>query len=156
MSYDALGTRAHPTLGLDTFGDVPGSDLAAHPQVIREVLAEGVLADEVGVDYIGLGEHHRVDYAISEPDVILAAIAARTSRIRLGTGVTVLSSDDPVRVYERFATLDALSNGRSSSRSRCLASASKTTTGSSPRNSICSRTCKPRNRFTGREPSASR
>ncbi len=112
MSYDALGTRAHPTLGLDTFGDVPGSDLAAHPQVIREVLAEGVLADEVGVDYIGLGEHHRVDYAISEPDVILAAIAARTSRIRLGTGVTVLSSDDPVRVYERLATLDALSNGR--------------------------------------------
>ncbi|MFZ2503576.1 MAG: LLM class flavin-dependent oxidoreductase, partial [Nocardioides sp.] len=74
--------------------------------------AEGILADEVGVDYIGLGEHHRPDFSVSAPDVVLAAIASRTQRIRLGTGVTVLSSDDPIRVYERFATLDALSNGR--------------------------------------------
>lgn len=112
MAYDELGTRERPTLGLDTFGDVPGSDPARHAEVIREVIEEAALADRLGVDYIGLGEHHRVDYAISEPDVVLAAIAARTERIRLGTGVTVLSSDDPVRVYERFATLDAISGGR--------------------------------------------
>jgi len=107
-----LGTREHPTFGLDTFGDVPGSDPALHAGVLREVLAEAELADRVGVDYIGLGEHHRPDYAISAPDVVLATIAGRTEHIRLGTGVTVLSSDDPVRVYERFATLAALSNGR--------------------------------------------
>ncbi len=110
--YDELGTLENPTLGLDTFGDVIGSDPARHPETIRHVVEEGVLADQVGVDYIGLGEHHRPDYAISAPDVLLAAIAARTDRVRLGTGVTVLSSDDPVRVYERFATLDAISNGR--------------------------------------------
>ncbi|WP_110205066.1 LLM class flavin-dependent oxidoreductase [Nocardioides daejeonensis] len=101
--------------GLDTFGDVT-VDLAGAPlpqhQVIRNVLAEAVLADEVGVDAFGVGEHHRDDYAVSAPDVVLAAAAARTSRITLGTAVTVLSSDDPIRVYERFATLDALSDGR--------------------------------------------
>ena len=115
MSYDALGTRAHPTLGLDTFGDVP-LDAEGRPgdgaEVIRQVVAEGVLADRVGVDYLGLGEHHRADYAISAPDVVLAAIAGQTERIRLGTGVTVLSSDDPIRVYQRFATLDAIAPGR--------------------------------------------
>ena len=113
MSYDVLGTREHPSLGLDTFGDAaldgaPGN----HAATLREVVAEAVLADRVGVDYIGLGEHHRADYAVSAPDVVLAAIAGQTERIRLGTGVTVLSSDDPIRVYERFATLDAVSNGR--------------------------------------------
>ena len=114
MTYDALGTPEHPTFGLDTFGDVAlGPDGPQdHATVIREVVAEGVLADRVGVDYLGLGEHHRPDYAISAPDVILAAIGARTERIRLGTGVTVLSSDDPIRVYERFATLDAIAPGR--------------------------------------------
>jgi probable LLM family oxidoreductase len=70
------------------------------------------LADERGVDFIGLGEHHRDDFAISAPDVVLAAIAGRTERIHLGSAVTVLSSDDPVRVFERFSTLDATSNGR--------------------------------------------
>lgn len=110
--YDVLGTPDHPTLGLDTFGDVPGSDPRLHPQVLREVVTEAALADRLGVDYIGLGEHHRPDFAISSPDVVLAAIAGQTERIRLGTGVTVLSSDDPVRVYERFATLDAVSGGR--------------------------------------------
>ncbi len=102
-------------LGLDTFGDVtPAPDGTLKPQaaVIRDVLAEAVLADEVGVDFIGLGEHHRSDFAISAPDVILAAIAAKTQRIRLGSAVTVLSSDDPIRVFQRFSTLDALSNGR--------------------------------------------
>jgi len=81
-------------------------------EVIRNVVEEGVLADEVGVDFIGVGEHHRDDYAVSAPEVVLATIAGRTDRIRLGSAVTVLSSDDPVRVFERFATLDAVSRGR--------------------------------------------
>jgi probable LLM family oxidoreductase len=102
-------------LGLDTFGDVTdspdGKPLHA-AQVIRNLLAEAVLADEVGVDFIGIGEHHRPDFAVSSPEMVLAAIAARTKRIRLGSAVTVLSSDDPIRVFQRFSTLDALSNGR--------------------------------------------
>ena len=102
-------------LGLDTFGDVTLDDegtLLPQPRVIRNVVDEAVLADQVGIDFIGVGEHHRPDLAISAPEVVLAAIAARTTRIRLGSAVTVLSTDDPVRVYERFATLDALSGGR--------------------------------------------
>jgi probable LLM family oxidoreductase len=102
-------------LGLDTFGDVTSGEDGAtvtHAQVIRDVIAEGVLADEVGVSFFGLGEHHRADFAVSSPEVVLAAIAARTSRIRLGSAVTVLSSDDPIRVFQRFSTLDAISNGR--------------------------------------------
>jgi probable LLM family oxidoreductase len=102
-------------LGLDTFGDITGNpdgSLESHAQVIRDVIEEGVLADAIGVDAIGLGEHHRPDFAISEPDVVLAAIAARTRRIWLGSAVTVLSSDEPIRVFERFSTLNAVSNGR--------------------------------------------
>jgi probable LLM family oxidoreductase len=102
-------------LGLDTFGDVTdGADGKPlhQAQVIRNLVEEGVLADEVGVDFIGVGEHHRPDFAISSPDMVLAAIASRTRRIRLGSAVTVLSSDDPIRVFQRFSTLDALSNGR--------------------------------------------
>jgi probable LLM family oxidoreductase len=102
-------------LGLDTFGDVtegPDGRLLSHPDVIRNLIAEGELADRVGVDFIGVGEHHRDDFAVSAPEVVLAAIAGRTSRIRLGSAVTVLSSDDPVRVYQRFATLDGASGGR--------------------------------------------
>ncbi|UYB36647.1 LLM class flavin-dependent oxidoreductase [Arthrobacter koreensis] len=102
-------------LGLDTFGDVTqggdGTNLPM-PEVIRNVVAEAVLADSVGLDFIGIGEHHRDDYAVSSPETVLAAIAGQTSRIRLGSAVTVLSSDDPIRVYERFATLDAVSSGR--------------------------------------------
>lgn len=115
MDLTRLGTRERPTLGLDTFGDVPldgGRPALPQAEVVRQVVAEAVLADRVGVDYIGLGEHHRPDFAISAPDVVLAAIAARTERIRLGTGVTVLSSDDPIRVHQRFATLDAVAPGR--------------------------------------------
>ncbi|HET7801147.1 MAG TPA: LLM class flavin-dependent oxidoreductase [Humibacillus xanthopallidus] len=102
-------------LGLDTFGDIAagpdGSPL--HPAVvIREVLAEGELADRLGLDFFGVGEHHRDDYAVSAPEVLLAGLATRTERIKLGTSVTVLSSDDPIRVFERFSTVDALSNGR--------------------------------------------
>jgi probable LLM family oxidoreductase len=102
-------------LGLDTFGDVTVDDDGKplpQPLVIRNVIEEAVLADRLGVDFIGVGEHHRPDLAISAPEVVLAAIAARTNRIHLGSSVTVLSTDDPVRVYERFATLDAISNGR--------------------------------------------
>lgn len=102
-------------LGLDTFGDItngPDGRPQSQAQVIRDVVEQGVLADQVGVDVISLGEHHRPDFAISTPETVLAAIAARTTRIRLGSGVTVLSSDDPVRVFQRFSTLDALSNGR--------------------------------------------
>jgi probable LLM family oxidoreductase len=102
-------------LGLDTFGDVtagPDGQLLSHAQVIRNVVDEAVLADSLGVDFIGVGEHHRGDFAVSTPEVVLAAIAGRTTRIRLGSAVTVLSSDDPVRVFQRFATLDAVSRGR--------------------------------------------
>jgi probable LLM family oxidoreductase len=102
-------------LGLDTFGDVTadaGGVLVPQPVVIRDVVEEAVLADELGLTFFGVGEHHREDFAISAPEVVLAAIAARTERIRLGSAVTVLSSDDPVRVFQRFSTLDALSNGR--------------------------------------------
>jgi probable LLM family oxidoreductase len=102
-------------LGLDTFGDVtagPDGQPLPYAQVIRNVVDQAVLADELGVDFIGVGEHHRADFAISAPEVVLAGIAGRTKRIRLGSSVTVLSSDDPVRVYQRFATLDALSRGR--------------------------------------------
>jgi probable LLM family oxidoreductase len=102
-------------LGLDTFGDVTvdaQGKLLSQAQVIRNVIEEGVLADQVGIDVIGVGEHHRDDFAVSAPEIILAAIASRTSRIHLGSAVTVLSSDDPIRVFQRFSTLDAISNGR--------------------------------------------
>ncbi|WP_449257193.1 LLM class flavin-dependent oxidoreductase [Bosea sp. (in: a-proteobacteria)] len=101
--------------GLDTFGDVThGADgePLAHAQVIRNLVAEAELADRVGIDFIGVGEHHRADFAVSAPEVVLAAMAARTSRIRLGSAVTVLSSDDPIRVFQRFSTVDAVSDGR--------------------------------------------
>jgi probable LLM family oxidoreductase len=102
-------------LGLDTFGDITaGADgkLLSHAQVIRHLVEEATLADELGIDFIGVGEHHRQDFAVSAPDVVLAAIAGRTKRIHLGSSVTVLSSDDPIRVFQRFSTLDAVSNGR--------------------------------------------
>ncbi|MET0698286.1 MAG: LLM class flavin-dependent oxidoreductase [Mycobacterium sp.] len=103
------------TFGIDSFGDLPRNDrgeIVSHAQAIRAVVNEAVLADEIGIDAITVGEHHRPDYAISSPDTVLAGIATVTKRIRLGSGVTVLSSDDPVRVFQRFATVDALSNGR--------------------------------------------
>ncbi|MGW6442558.1 LLM class flavin-dependent oxidoreductase [Lentzea sp. NPDC055074] len=103
------------TFGLDTFGDVThdasGTPLT-HAQTIRNLVEQGVHADEVGLDFFGIGEHHTPDMPLSAADVVLAAIAARTSSIHLGSAVTVLSSDDPVRVYQRFSTLNALSDGR--------------------------------------------
>src|SRR5487761_1375678 len=91
--------------GLDTFGDITAGangQLLSHAQVLRDVIEEAVLADELGIDAFGVGEHHRPDFAVSAPEVALAAIAGRTRRIALGTAVTVLSTDDPVRVFERF------------------------------------------------------
>jgi probable LLM family oxidoreductase len=102
-------------LGLDTFGDVT-IDSTGNPRTqahtLRDVVAQAMLAEHVGVDAFGVGEHHRPDFAISAPEVVLAAIAARTERMALGSAVTVLSTDDPVRVFERFSTLNAISNGR--------------------------------------------
>jgi probable LLM family oxidoreductase len=102
-------------LGLDTFGDVTHDDddrPLSHAQTIRNVVEQGVLADRVGVDFFGVGEHHTDDFPMSAADVVLSAIAARTTRIRVGSAVTVLSSDDPVRVFQRYSTLDAISGGR--------------------------------------------
>lgn len=101
--------------GLDTFGDIPvnaNGELFSHAAAIRQVVDEAVLADSLGVDIFGVGEHHREDFSISSPETVLAGIATRTKNIKLASAVTVLSSDDPVRVFQRFSTLDALSNGR--------------------------------------------
>lgn len=101
--------------GINSFGDIalgdsntPLTDAAS----IRQVIKEAVLADTLGIDVIGLGEHHRADFAISSPEMVLAAIASKTKNIKLSSAVTVLSSDDPVRVFQRYSTLDAVSNGR--------------------------------------------
>src|SRR3974390_124287 len=107
--------RQQIELGLDTFGDIQAGidgQVLTYAQVVRNVIDESVLADEVGVYCIGLGEHHRRDFAISSPEVLLAAVAARTTRIHLASSVTVLSSDDPIRVFQRFSTVNAISNGR--------------------------------------------
>ncbi|WP_294542142.1 LLM class flavin-dependent oxidoreductase [uncultured Rhodoblastus sp.] len=101
--------------GLDTFGDVtldPDGRPLPHAQILRDIVEEAVVADQVGVDFFGVGEHHRPDFAVSAPEVLLSAIAGQTNRIRLGSAATVLSSDDPVRVFQRFSTLNAVSNGR--------------------------------------------
>ena len=103
------------SFGLDTFGDSsvdeqgnPNSDA----QTIRDIVDQAILADQLGLDHFNVGEHHRDDFSVSAPDTVLAGIATVTKNIKLGSGVTVLSSEDPIRVYQRFATLDALSNGR--------------------------------------------
>ncbi len=101
--------------GLDTFGDMQHDDagnLISAGHTIRNVIEQGVLADSLGLSNFNVGEHHRDDFAVSSPDSVLAGLATVTKQIGLGTGVTVLSSDDPIRVYQRFATIDALSNGR--------------------------------------------
>ncbi|SOB99559.1 probable LLM family oxidoreductase [Ureibacillus xyleni] len=103
-------------IGLTTFvettPDVKTGKVISHAERIREVLEEIILADEVGLDVYGVGEHHRKDYACSTPAVLLAAAASRTKNIRLTSAVTVLSSDDPVRVFQEFSMVDAISNGR--------------------------------------------
>ena len=108
-------TEQQYRFGLDTFGDSSADDNGnpiSQAQTIRDLVAQAVLADELGLDNFNVGEHHRDDYAVSAPDTVLAGIATVTKNITLGTGVTVLSSEDPVRVYQRFATIDAMSNGR--------------------------------------------
>lgn len=102
-------------LGLYTFADMPSGSANRSEstyQRIQNLLEEIVLADELGLDVFGVGEHHRPDYAVSSPAVILAAAAVRTRQIKLSSAVTVLSSDDPVRVFQDFATVDQLSGGR--------------------------------------------
>jgi probable LLM family oxidoreductase len=102
-------------VGVHTFGDVtngPDGVRLSHAASIRDIVEQAEVADQVGLDYFGIGEHHIDEMPVSAGDLILAAAAERTSRIHLGSAVTVLSSDDPVRVFQRYATLDALSNGR--------------------------------------------
>jgi probable LLM family oxidoreductase len=123
MTSQAVGTSREDegslefplVLGLDTFGDRTHDKAdrpESHAQTIRNVVEQGVLADQVGVDFFGIGEHHTGDFPMPAADVALATIAARTSTMRLGSAVTVLSSDDPVRVFQRYSTLDAVSGGR--------------------------------------------
>lgn len=115
MANNSNKMKINILFGLDSFGDIPLNEngkLMTHAGAIRQVVKEAVLADKLGIDVITLGEHHRADFSISSPETVLAGIATRTKNIKLASGVTVLSSDDPVRVFERFATLDALSNGR--------------------------------------------
>ena len=103
------------TFGLDTFGDMQSDDQGnpiSAAQTIRNLVEQAVFADQLGINHFNIGEHHRDDFAVSAPDSVLAGIATRTKQITLGSGVTVLSSDDPVRVFQRFSTVDALSNGR--------------------------------------------
>lgn len=97
---------------LETTPDPVTGEVISHAERLREAVEEIVLADQVGLDVYGIGEHHRADYAGSAPAVVLAAAAAMTKNIRLTSAVSVLSSDDPVRVYQQFATLDGISNGR--------------------------------------------
>src|SRR4051812_31380541 len=98
-------------LGIYTFGELTDPDITPR-QRIANLIEEIVLADEVGLDVFGVGEHHREEFTVSAPAVVLAAAAARTERIRLTSAVSVISSDDPVRVFQDFATLDLLSGGR--------------------------------------------
>src|SRR5688572_16144399 len=94
--------------GVHTFASIPVVDGAplSPARVLRDVVQEGIAADRAGLAFFGAGEHHRADFAISAPEIVLGALATATERIRLGTAVTVLSSNDPVRVFEQFATLD--------------------------------------------------
>lgn len=100
--------------GVHTFAAVPEQDGAPvpHSHVLRDVVAEGIAADRAGLAFFGVGEHHRADFAASAPEIVLGGLATVTERIRLGTAVTVLSSNDPVRVFEQFSTLDGISSGR--------------------------------------------
>ena len=103
-------------LGISTFGEIPIENVAGHAvhaqRRMEELIKEAVLADEVGLDVFALGEHHRPDFMISAPEVALGAIAAVTKNIKLSSAVTVLSSADPVRTFQNFATVDLISKGR--------------------------------------------
>ena len=103
-------------LGISTFGETTllesTGKAISHDQRIRELVEEIELADQVGLDIYAIGEHHREDFAVSAPEIVLAAGAVNTKKIRLSSAVTILSSIDPVRVYQQYATIDALSSGR--------------------------------------------
>lgn len=103
-------------LGISTFGEATllesTGKAISHDQRIRDLVEEIELADQVGLDIYAIGEHHREDFAVSAPEIVLAAGAVNTKKIRLSSAVTILSSIDPVRVYQEYATIDALSNGR--------------------------------------------
>src|SRR3982751_394799 len=104
-------------IGLYSFAEntpdiLNGNHLQSPAERLKDLLEEIELADQLGLDFYGLGEHHRPDFVATAPVTILAAAAARTKNIRLSTAVTVLSSDDPIRVWQQFSTLDLLSNGR--------------------------------------------
>ena len=140
------------TFGLDTFGDrnsdADGKPLS-HAQTIRNVVDEGVFAEQAGVDFFGIGEHHTDYFPMPAGDVVLAAIAARTERIRLGSAVTVLSSDDPVRVFQRYSTLNAISGGRAEVILGRGSSIESTTRSSSRRRPRCSPSCSRAGRSPG-------
>ena len=102
-------------IGISMFGDQhidPQGNIQPTSQRLQELIEEIKLMDELGLDFFGIGEHHRPDYAVSTPEIILAAAATVTKKIKLGSAVSVLSSSDPVRLYQSFATIDQLSNGR--------------------------------------------
>jgi alkanesulfonate monooxygenase SsuD/methylene tetrahydromethanopterin reductase-like flavin-dependent oxidoreductase (luciferase family) len=131
-------------LGLATFADLSAG--GSPEQRMRDLMEEVQLADQLGLDVFAIGEHHRPDFLISSPAVALAAAAVTTKQIRLSSAVSVLSSDDPVRVFQAFAEVDLLSGGRaeimagrgsSSNPSRCSATTSRTTTSCTPRSSSC-------------------
>jgi probable LLM family oxidoreductase len=112
MKQEGLAVEIGLSTFVETSPDVQTGVVMSHAQRLREVVEEIVLADQVGLDVYGVGEHHRQDYAASSPAIVLAAAASQTKRIRLTSAVTVLSSADPVRVFQDFATLDGISNGR--------------------------------------------
>src|SRR5260370_29592265 len=114
-SSSATSVKFPLSFALDTFGDLMHDEddrPLSHAQNIRDIVEQGVLAEQVGLDFFGIGEPHTDDFPMPAGDVVLAALAARTSRIHLGSAVTVLSSDDPVRVFQRYSTLNAISSGR--------------------------------------------
>ena len=142
-------------LGISTFGETTEIEVTGitptHDERIRELVEEMKLADEVGLDIYAIGEHHRKDFAVSAPEIILAAGAAVTKNIRLSSAVTVLSSADPIRVYQQYATIDAISNGRSEimvgvvrlqNHSRCLVIVYRTMKNYLMKNWICLRILK--------------
>ena len=103
-------------LGISTFGETTVLEGTGqtynHAERIRQLVAEIDLADKVGLDVYGIGEHHRADFAVSAPEIVLAAGAVNTKKIRLTSAVSILSSMDPIRLFQQYATIDALSNGR--------------------------------------------
>ena len=103
-------------LGISTFGETTELEgigqTYSHAERIRQLVAEIELADKVGLDVYGIGEHHREDFAVSAPEIVLAAGAVNTKKIRLTSAVSILSSMDPIRLFQQYATIDALSNGR--------------------------------------------